>query len=204
MERRESIEEGARSERREIILRAAAKVFARSGYFNAKVSDVARTAGIADGTVYLYFRNKEDLLTSIFSWAMGEFMSRAKSEIPVIIDPREKLRRFAQLHFSLIERERDVAIVFQIELRHSTKFMEKFSTTYLADYLQVLREIVEAGQREGKFRSQLNPKLVAKVMFGILDGMATNWVLSRKSNSLVMMVDPMIDIFLNGVTTSNA
>ena len=143
-------------------------------------------------------------MTSIFSWAMGEFMSRAKSEIPVIIDPREKLRRFAQLHFSLIERERDVAIVFQIELRHSTKFMEKFSTTYLADYLQVLREIVEAGQREGKFRSQLNPKLVAKVMFGILDGMATNWVLSRKSNSLVMMVDPMIDIFLNGVTTSNA
>lgn len=199
----EAGEEKARSDRRETILRAAAKVFAKSGYFNAKVSDVARTAGVADGTVYLYFQNKEDLLTSIFSWAMGEFMSRAQAELPEIADPRERLRRFAQLHFSLIERERDVAIVFQIELRHSTKFMEKFSTTYLADYLQILREVIEAGQREGVFRSRLNPKIVAKFLFGALDGMATNWVLSRKHYRLSSMVDPVLDLFLNGVSESH-
>ena len=196
---REDGEDRGKSDRRETILRAAAKVFAGAGYFNAKVSDVARTAGVADGTVYLYFRNKEDLLTSIFSWAMEEFMARAKSELPQILDPRERLRRFAQLHFSLIERERDVAIVFQIELRHSTKFMEKFSTTYLADYLQVLREVIEAGQREGAFRAHLHPKVVAKFLFGILDEMATNWVLSRKKNSLSSMVDPVMDLFLNGL-----
>jgi TetR/AcrR family fatty acid metabolism transcriptional regulator len=74
-------------------------------------------------------------------------------ELPSIADPRERLRRFAQLHFGLIERERDLAIVFQVELRHSTKFMERFSTSYLADYLQILREVIEAGQRQGVFRA---------------------------------------------------
>ena len=121
----ESVEEKSRNGKYEAILRAAARVFARSGYFNAKVSDVARTAGVADGTVYLYFKNKDDLLTSIFGWAMGEFINRARSEMAELKDPREKLRRFARLHFSLLEQERDIAIVFQIELRQSTKFMEQ-------------------------------------------------------------------------------
>jgi len=188
----------------EAILRAAAKVFARSGYFNAKVSDVARTAGVADGTVYLYFKNKDDLLTSIFSWAMVEFITNARQELSGTGDPREKLRRFAHLHFELFERERDIAIVFQIELRHSTKFMEEFSTTYLAEYLQILRQIIEEGQLAGIFRKHLNSKVVAKFLFGVLDEMATNWVLSHKNHSLTAMVEPVLDIFYNGVMESNA
>ncbi|MGE0128505.1 MAG: TetR/AcrR family transcriptional regulator [Blastocatellales bacterium] len=199
----ELAEEKSRNGKREVILRAAAHVFARSGYFNAKVSDVARKAGVADGTVYLYFKNKDDLLTSIFSWAMGEFISSAKSEMAEIEDPREKLRRFASLHFSLLEQERDIAIVFQIELRQSTKFMEQFSTTYLAQYLQMLREIIEEGQRCGIFRKRLNSKVVAKFLFGALDEMATNWVLSHNNHSLTAMVEPVLDIFLNGVSEAN-
>jgi len=200
----DSGDDSLKRERRETILRAAAKVFAQFGYFKAKVADVARAAGVADGTVYLYFRNKDDLLTSIFNWAMEEFVTRARLELPAITDPRERLRRFAQLHFGLIERERDLAIVFQVELRHSTKFMERFSTSYLADYLQILREAIEAGQRQGIFRKQLNSKVVAKFLFGVLDGMATNWVLSRKKNSLSSMVDPVLDLFLNGVGEGHA
>ncbi len=188
----------------EAILRAAAKVFAQSGYFNAKVSDVARTAGVADGTVYLYFKNKDDLLTSIFSWAMGGFLRGARAELSESSDPFEKLRRFVNLHFSLLEQERDIAIVFQIELRQSTKFMEQFSTTYLAEYLQMLREIIEEGQGKGIFRKQLNSTVVTKVLFGILDEMATNWVLSHKNRSLTSMVEPVLDIFFHGVSESHA
>jgi TetR/AcrR family fatty acid metabolism transcriptional regulator len=199
----ELAEEKSRNSKYEAILRAAARVFAQSGYFNAKVSDVARTAGVADGTVYLYFKNKDDLLTSIFSWAMEEFIGRAKTELAEMGDPREKLRRFAHLHFLLLERERDIAIVFQIELRHSTKFMEQFSTTYLAQYLQLLREIIEEGQRTGIFRKRLNSKVMAKVLFGALDEMATNWVLSHKNHSLTAMAEPVLEIFLNGVGEGN-
>jgi len=200
----ESPEEKLRNNKSEAILRAAAKVFARSGYFNAKVSDVARTAGVADGTVYLYFKNKDDLLTSIFSWAMGEFLNRARMELAEIADSREKLLRFAHLHFSLLEQERDIAIVFQIELRQSTKFMEQFSTTYLAEYLQMLREIIEEGQRAGLFRKGINSKLVAKLLFGLLDEMATNWVLSHGNHSLTAMAEPVLDIFFHGVTARHA
>jgi TetR/AcrR family fatty acid metabolism transcriptional regulator len=196
-------EEKARNGKAEAILRAAAKIFAQSGYFNAKVSDVARTAGVADGTVYLYFKNKDDLLTSIFSWAMGEFLNRARIELAEIADSREKLLRFANLHFSLLEQERDIAIVFQIELRQSTKFMEQFSTTYLAEYLQMLREIIEDGQKSGLFRKGINSKLLAKLLFGMLDEMATNWVLSHGNHSLTAMADPVLDVFFNGVTASH-
>jgi TetR/AcrR family fatty acid metabolism transcriptional regulator len=197
-------EEKTRNGKSEAILRAAAKVFAQSGYFNAKVSDVARTAGVADGTVYLYFKNKEELLTSIFGWAMVEFITRARAELAEVAEPREKLRRFARLHFSLLEQEPDLAIVFQIELRQSTKFMEQFSTTYLAEYLQILREIIQEGQRMDVFRRHLNSQFVAKFLFGALDEMATNWVLSHKSHSLAAMAEPVIDIFFNGVSESHA
>ncbi len=197
-------DEKNRNGKSEVILRAAAKVFAQSGYFNSKVSDVARSAGVADGTVYLYFKNKDDLLTSIFSWAMGEFLTRARTELAEIANTKEKLLRFAKLHFSLLEQERDIAIVFQIELRQSTKFMEQFSTTYLAAYLQMLREIIEEGQRSGLFRPTLNAKLIAKLLFGMLDEMATNWVLSHGNHSLTEMAEPVLDIFFNGASASHA
>ncbi len=193
-----------RAEKAAQILRAAAKVFARSGYFNAKVSDVAREAGVADGTVYLYFKNKDDLLTSIFSTAMDEFIHRARLLLAELTDPREKLRRFAYLHFECLEKDRDMAIVFQVELRQSTKFMEHFSNTKLAEYFQIIREIIEAGQKDGIFRQQLNSKLVAKVLFGALDEMATNWIVSHNNSSLTAMVEPVLDIFLNGVSSQHA
>ncbi len=199
-EEKDEKERNGRAEKARTILRAAAKVFAQFGYFNAKVSDVAREAGVADGTVYLYFKSKDELLSSIFGMAMEEFLSRARAELAEARDPRERLRRFAHLHLSLLEQERDLAIVFQVELRQSTKFMEQFSTTYLADYFKIIREIVEDGQQHGMFRRQLNAQVVAKVLFGVLDEMATNWILSHNSYKLTSMVEPVLDIFLHGVS----
>ncbi|MBX3280407.1 MAG: TetR/AcrR family transcriptional regulator [Acidobacteria bacterium] len=195
---------GLRAEKSWHILRAAAKVFARSGYFNSKVSDVAREAGIADGTVYLYFKSKDELLSSIFSAAMDEFIRRARAELAGIVDPREQLRHFAYLHFASLERDRDLAIVFQIELRQSTKFMEQFSSAQLAEYFQIIREIIETGQQRGLFRPQLSARLVAKFLFGALDEMATNWVISHSNASLTAMVDPVMEIFFNGVSSNHA
>ena len=133
---------------------------------------------------------------------MGEFTSRARAALKAVTDPREKLRRFAELHFSLLEEERDIAIVLQVELRQSTKFMEQFSTTHLATYLQMIREIVEEGQKTGLFRRQLNATIVAKFLFGALDEMATNWILSKRRYKLVPMADQVMDIFLNGVSAA--
>lgn len=181
------------------ILRGAIQVFARSGYFNAKVAEVARAAGVADGTVYLYFKNKDDLLVSIFNTVMAEFNTRLRRELAVIADPQQQLRHFAKLHFESLEADRDLAVVFQVEFRHSTKFMAQFSETMLADYLKMLREILERGQKQGVFRASLNPKIIAKVIFGALDEMVTNWVLSHHNFKLTPLVDPVMDVFLTGI-----
>ena len=188
------------ADKRTAILRAAARVFARNGYFNSKVADIARAADVADGTVYLYFKSKEEILHSIFDQNMAEAIGAARSLIEKIGDPREKLRRIASLHLERLGADRDLAVVFQVELRGSTKFMQEFSAAGFAEYLALLRQTFEEGQRAGLFRKNLNAKVAAKVLFGALDEMATNWIISKRNYKLAPMADVVMDVFLNGVS----
>src|SRR2546423_4297757 len=188
------------SGKRESILRAATRVFARNGYFNSKVADIARAADVADGTVYLYFKSKEEILHSIFDQNVEEAIGAARSLIEGISDPREKLRRVASLHLERLGADRNLAVVFQVELRGSTKFMREFSAAGFAEYLALLRQIFEQGQAAGVFRKELNPKVAAKILFGALDEMATNWIISKRHYKLAPMADVVMDVFLNGVS----
>lgn len=187
-------------DKRDAILKAATQVFARRGYFQSQVADVARAAGVAAGTVYLYFRSKDDILVSIFERAMQDTLAEGRAVISAVQDPRERLRRIARLHLERMGRDRDVAVVFQVELRQSTKFMERFSSSYLRDYLGVIRDTIADGQASGVFRRTINPTIAAKVLFGALDEMATNWILTRRKYALAAQADEVIDLFLNGVT----
>ncbi len=181
------------------ILRAAIRVFAHNGYFNSKVADIAREAGVADGTVYLYFKSKEDILHSIFDRSVEEALDAARKQIAEVADPRERLRQIALLHLERLGADRDLAVVFHVELRGSTKFMEEFSAAGFAEYLALIRSTVEEGQRAGVFRADLNANVVAKILFGALDEMATNWILSKRRYKLAPMADQVLDIVLNGV-----
>ena len=189
----------AGGDKREAILRAATSVFAHNGYFNSKVADIAREAGVADGTVYLYFKSKEEILHSIFDRSVDEALGAARKQIQSVSDPKEKLRQIALLHLERLGADRDLAVVFQVELRGSTKFMEEFSAAGFAEYLALIRSTFEEGQRAGVFRPDLNANVVAKVLFGALDEMATNWILSKRRYKLAPMADQVLDIFLNGV-----
>ena len=123
-----------RADKRAAILRAATDVFANHGFFNAQVADVARAAGVAAGTVYLYFRSKDDLLVSIFERTMRDAITEGRDCIVSLSDPIERLRAIARVHLERLGRDRSLAVVFQVELRQSTKFMERFSTTALREY----------------------------------------------------------------------
>jgi TetR/AcrR family fatty acid metabolism transcriptional regulator len=189
------------TDKRAAILRAAISVFAHNGYFNSKVADIAREAGVADGTVYLYFKSKEEILHSIFDRSMEAAIAEGRKQLESVTDPREKLRRIASLHLERLGADRDLAVVFQVELRGSTKFMEEFSAAGFAEYLGLIRSTIEEGQRSQVFRADLNAKIVAKMFFGALDEMATNWILSKRRYKLGPMADHVLDIFLNGVST---
>jgi TetR/AcrR family fatty acid metabolism transcriptional regulator len=186
--------------KREAILRAATRVFARNGYFNSKVADIAREADVADGTVYLYFKSKEEILHSIFDQNMAEAIAAGKLLIEKLSDPGEKLRRIAMLHLERLGADRELAVVFQVELRGSTKFMQEFSAAGFGEYLGLLRQTFAEGQRSGVFRKDLNAKLVSKILFGALDEMATNWIISKRNYKLEPMADVVMDVFLNGVS----
>lgn len=183
----------------ETILRAAIKVFARGGFFNSKVADVAREAGVADGTVYLYFKNKDDILVSIFNHVMDEALALGRARLSEIDHPLEKLKGIVFAHLNRFGNDRDLAIVFQVELRSSTKFMEQFSATKVTEYLDLIRSVIEEGKAKRVFRRGLNTTIAAKVLFGALDEMVTNWVLSHKRYSLITTAEPVIDLFLHGV-----
>jgi TetR/AcrR family fatty acid metabolism transcriptional regulator len=187
------------TDKREAILRAAVKVFAQKGYFNSKVSDIAGEAGIADGTVYLYFKSKDEILHSIFDQAMDVFIDEGKRELALLDKPVDRLRRIAEMHLERLGADRDLAIVFQVELRGSIKFMQEFSAAGFADYLDVIRQTVEEGQRSGVFRNDIKPVIAAKILYGALDEMVTNWILSKKKYQLAPMAGEVLKTFFGGM-----
>src|SRR5207248_2458715 len=135
---------------------------------------------------------------ALFERGMRAALEEGRAAGAKLRDPRERLRSFARLHLRRLGRDRNLAIVFQVELRQSTKFMERFSSTLLRDYLGLIREAIEDGQRDGVFRSDIKPTVAAKILFGALDEMATNWILSRRRYSLEAEADVVVDLFLNG------
>ena len=187
------------ADKHETILRSAIKVFARKGYFNSKVADIASKAKIADGTVYLYFKSKEEILHSIFDRTMEEFISFGKKELAEITDARKRLQRIAELHLEKLGADRDLAIVFQVQFRGSIKFMREFSATGFAEYLEMIHQTIIEGQKQGLFRKDVNAKVCSKIFFGAIDEMVTNWILSKKKYELAPLADEVLKVFLGGI-----
>jgi len=190
---------GQAPEKRDLILKAATKVFAQNGYFQSQVADVARVAGVAAGTVYLYFEGKDDLLVSIFERSMNDALGEVRAAVENIDEPAERLQKIARLHLERLGRDKDLAVVFQVELRQSVKFMERFSETFLQDYFKLIRQAIADGQQSGVFRKDISATTSTKIFFGALDEMATNWVLSRRKYDLRAEADAVVDLFINGV-----
>jgi len=190
---------GTVTDKRAAILNAATGVFAEKGFFNSKVADIAKAAGVADGTVYLYFKNKDDVLHSIFDRAMEEFIGDGRRELERLSKPVDKLRRIAELHLERLGADREMAIVFQVELRGSIKFMQEFSAAGFSEYLDIIRKTIEEGQKDGVFRTDLKPVVCAKIFYGALDEMVTNWIISNKSYQLAPMANEVLKIFFGGV-----
>jgi len=190
---------GASNDKKNRILQAAVVEMAQRGYHGTTVSRIARRAGVADGTLYLYFKNKEEILVSVFEQAMDRFLSQGILELEPGTDAVTRLREIVHLHLEQVGEDHDLAVILQVELRHSRRFLDLFSRTRLHDYLAILAGVVEQGQREGVFRADLDPLLTAKLIFGVLDQTATDWVLSRRNVRLSSRAEAVTDFILRGV-----
>jgi TetR/AcrR family fatty acid metabolism transcriptional regulator len=194
-----SIRDIKKEEKKQRIMDAAVKILARQGYNDATVSQIAKEAKVADGTLYLYFENKDDLLVRIFHEITDRFIKEGLEIIDQVESPIEKLKAIAGLHLKNLGSNEDLACVFQIELRHNAKHMKRFSETKLREYFRIIENVIRDAQAAGQIRKDLNPWLTTKILFGALDEMATNWVLRKRNYDLVRMAKPTLDVLLNGM-----
>ena len=186
------------------IIEAAVRVFARKGYYNSRVSDIAREAGIAAGTIYLYFKTKDDILVTLFRDKMTEFVHAMGKAIAGEPDAASKVRRLVSLHFRLLEEDPDLAEVLQVELRQGQKFFRGASGQEIGAYFGLISSVLEEGVAEGRFRLSGSVKVATKMLFGAMDQMATSWVLGKRGYRLVDTADAVAEIFLQGVAVPAA
>jgi TetR/AcrR family transcriptional regulator, fatty acid metabolism regulator protein len=182
------------------IIDAAVRVFARNGFYNSRVSDIAREAGIASGTIYLYFKTKDEILVTLFREKMAGFVSALRKEISGEADAPAKLRRLVRLHFETLEARPDLAEVVQLELRQGQKFFRGACAQEISTYFDLIGSVLEEGVAAGLFRPGLPVKVATKMLFGAMDQLTTSWVLGKRGYRLADAAEPVANIFLRGVT----
>ncbi len=187
------------------IIDAAIEVFAEKGFHHARISDIAAKAEVADGTIYLYFRNKDDVLITIFEEKMGMLIEGLKQSLEGVDDPLERIRTFARYHFKQVKDHEALAEVLQIELRLSNKFLKEYRPTQLWEYLNVFAGILRDGQERGVIR-EVDPFASMWAFFGALDEIAMQWVLANKERKLRFSLDAsaeaVAEIFVRGVAAN--
>jgi len=157
-------------------------VFADKGFYHAKVSEIARLAGVADGTIYLYFQSKDDLLISIFEDRMEAVNANARAAISGDLAPLDKLQRLLRLHFELVEENPLLAEVLTVELRQSTKFLKEYKHSKFGEFLKLVAQPIEEGQRSGAIRADVDAHFVARALFGAVDELVLAWLLRPRGS----------------------
>jgi TetR/AcrR family fatty acid metabolism transcriptional regulator len=181
------------------IIDAAIRVFARNGYYNSRVSDIAREAGIASGTIYLYFKTKDHILVTLFREKMAEWVAQVRRRIADEPDAVAKIRRLVALHFTVLEGDPHLAEVVQVELRQGHKFFRGASAHEVSAYFDLIGDVLHQGIAAGQFRPDLPVKMATKMLFGAMDQVATSWVLGKRAYRLSDAAEPVAALFLRGV-----
>lgn len=190
---------GKKRERYDSILDAALKVFAEHGYFGSQVSRIARQAGVADGTIYLYFESKEDILVSLFREKLGALIAKFHDHI-ADDDPADiALRKICEIHYTELEANVDLAKVTQIELRQSSLDLRHEIGQVLKPYIQLIESILIRGMKQGVFRSGIDTKVTRLLVFGAMDEVVTSWLISGHKYSLAAQADSTLDFFVRAL-----
>jgi TetR/AcrR family fatty acid metabolism transcriptional regulator len=187
-------------DKRERILDAAVRVFAKKGFHATRVSEVAKAAGVADGTIYLYFKSKDELLVSLFEDRVERLLAFMHQELPRTASASEKLRRVIELQLGLLEGERDLAEVITVILRQSTKLMKEYAAPKFTAYLDAIARVISDGQAAGELRGDVSPHLAARAIFGALDGITMTWALGKADRGgLVRASGQLAELVLRGL-----
>jgi TetR/AcrR family fatty acid metabolism transcriptional regulator len=181
------------------IIDAAVTVIAENGYHHAKVTEIAKQASVADGTIYLYFKNKEDILISLFEQKMGQFIGKIATDTKTKQNASEKLLALIGMHFHQLAADHHLAVVTQLELRQSNKDIRYKINQVLKPYLTVIDNVIEEGKSEGIFCDDLNIPLARQMVFGTMDEAVTNWVMQEQKYDLEKLAPEVHKLLVSGL-----
>lgn len=185
------------------IIDAAVIVIAENGYHQSQVSKIAKQAGVADGTIYLYFKNKEDILISLFENKMGHFVEMIEEKIAGKVRAAEKLLMMVETHFHILSQDKHLAIVTQLELRQSNIDLRQKINAILKGYLGLIDSILLEGKKTGEFASNLDVRLARQMIFGTMDETATTWVMNDQKYDLTALAPEVHRLLISGCKSSN-
>jgi TetR/AcrR family fatty acid metabolism transcriptional regulator len=174
---------------RESILDSAIKVFAKTGFYKAKAIEIAQKADVAVGTIYNYFKNKDDILISIFNERLGELTHSVREAIEEVSDPEQKLFLILDLTISVLEQGRELAEVITIELRQSSKYFYSTAISSVVEFMDLITGVIREGQQKGVFRRDIDPRLVSLTILGTVENLLHVWVLRDKVPELKAKYD---------------
>ena len=197
------INKNNRNNKYHLILEAAVKVFARQGFYQSTVAQIAKEAGVADGTIYLYFKNKDDILVHFFSHRTKEVFDRFRAEVKKADNSLDKLRNLVRRHLAEFQRDRDMAVVYQVETHQNSRLAESQIREMSKMYQDLVSDIVELGQQDGSIRKDLYVGLVKRFILGAVDEVINTWLHSEKEYDLVSMADPLVELFVRGIGTTD-
>jgi AcrR family transcriptional regulator len=167
----------ARTEKRDLILDAAIEVFARQGYHGARVSDIAAEAGIAYGLVYHYFKNKEEILSTIFEERWGGFLEAVDDVARSPGSTQDRLLSLAALVLNGFRLRPSWVKVLVLEIQRSSRFAEPAQLRAVGRLLDAVERVVREGQERGELRRNIDPGIAVYVFMGALDLVITSLVL---------------------------
>ena len=177
------------------------KVFARQGFYQSTVAQIAKEAGVADGTIYLYFKNKDDILVQFFSYKTRQVFDRFRAEVNKADNSLDKLRNLIRRHLTEFQRDRDMAVLYQVGTHQIDRLAEEQIREMSKLYKDLISEIVEVGQQEGSIRKDLYVGLVKRFILGGVDEVINTWLHSERDYDLVSMADPLVELFVRGIGT---
>jgi TetR/AcrR family fatty acid metabolism transcriptional regulator len=201
--RRLKINRNQKNNKYHLILEAAVTVFARQGFHQSTVAQIAKEAGVADGTIYLYFKNKDDILVQFFAYRTKQVFDRFRAEVQKADNSLDKLRNLIRRHLMEFQRDRNMAVVYQVETHQNSRLAESQIREMSQMYQDLISEIVELGQQEGKIRKELYVSLVKRFILGSVDEVINTWLHSEKAYDLVSMADPLVDLLVKGIGTAD-
>lgn len=185
--------------KKQLILRVATEIFAEKGFNEATIVEIARRANIAEGSIYDYFKNKEDLLFSIPEERMEHFLSGLQEHLEGIQGAPAKLRKLIWYHLNFYEKNKDYVLILLQNIHLNPRFYATRAYHLIREFSKLVAQIIEEGKREGSLKENLDSRLVRDALLGAIEHITIRGSILGRFPNLSTMAEPLYEIFINGI-----